>query len=245
MSSPTHIDLLTALGDARPCDPAESVGPDMSKSPEAIALLERILATPPEPASAIGVPPTGRSRFGKVLVGAGTLGVAVALVAVMVFVGLPWNHQSPARSASGARTAGQPGPTSGSPTLELASVRLRLPAGYDVGPNDCALSPRPVDGFVAIPTELGSGPEAAAASRDGGCIVAMLVDAAETPDATPIRVGNHQGLIVSDPRSGTTYLDIPMPTVDRVRHLLIASTGLSQAELVRIVADGLHTTGGD
>jgi hypothetical protein len=245
MTSPTHVDLLTALGDARPCDPAESVGADVSTSPEAIALLERILATPPESASAVGVPPTGRSNLGKVLIGAGALVVAVALAAVMVFVGLRWNQQSPARSAAHARTVGQPGPASSPPTLQLSSIRLRLPAGFDVGQNECALSPRPVDGFVPIPTELGSGPEAAAASRDGGCIVAMLVDAAETPGATVIRVGSYQGLMVSDPRSGTTYLDIPMPTTDRVRHLLIASTGLSQTELVRIVADGLRTTGGD
>lgn len=131
-------------------------------------------------------------------------------------------------------------------------------AAYATGPNSLSLTlTGPGTSDPALPFGRGM---SAAASSSGGCIVLVLAPAytptAAAPDpeapstARPVQVGSYHGLIFDSSISEATgrsimsatelYVELPVAG-GRMRDLVIGTTRISKATLIKIAADGLSS----
>lgn len=162
------------------------------------------------------------------------------------------------------------GGTSRTPVLKLASYSLRLPAKYHLtAATASACTPMvlwapPAQGGDAT-TPSYAPTDAAAATAAGGCLVMVLAPpytptaAQPDPEAAvsgkqPAQVGPYHayirtGSLYYDPWTKTygpvetvLYVEVPLPN-GQVQDLVVGEQGLSQPQLIALVAKGLSVTG--
>jgi len=166
--------------------------------------------------------------------GLAVLGVATAAAAGFML----WTH-TPSSST-------QPAGALGEQTMRLADATISLPAGFARSEAACVATPA---GLQLVGASF-----ATAVSRSGGCITMFLATGATAPpDAQDVVIGGHPGALITDPSTGisTAYITIPADLyIEGSRDyviengsaevdLVIASRGLSPAEMATITAAGI------
>ncbi|MGH9106486.1 MAG: hypothetical protein ACRDZX_11765 [Acidimicrobiales bacterium] len=177
----------------------------------------------------------------------------------------------PLALGAGATTASRAMTKGGGPVMQLASYRLRLPRSYHLtaaAASDCHpmyMFGSPGGGSGTTPSYAST--DAAAATASGGCI-AIVLAAPYTPTASQpdpeAAVGNaetHQvevgpynawiytGSLYYTAQTGygpvETVLFVELPLAGgKVQDLVVGEQGLSQPQLVALVANGLSVPGG-
>lgn len=189
--------------------------------------------------SVIALPNTGRRSCDTRRI------VAAAVIAIVAAGGAVALGVEHARSSGGhdANTLGRGSsvPLSGT-ALRLAGYRFKLPAGFKTVTTPCAPTPRSTPG----PPITVLGGFSAAASADGGCVQAALVDGPTYGPpalAQSVQLGSYQGFLsMQSSESETLYVTIPAK--DGNHYLVLSAIGLSSAQLVAIVTAGLPAPAG-
>lgn len=190
-------------------------------------ILGRIL-TSPRPARRLRPP-----RLRVALVGVAVVAAAVATAAIELGPG----NRSATEAGGGHR-----GLTGAK--IQLAGYHFRTPAGYKASADPCsgaqfwAGSGLP-GGYR--PSTPAPDSFAAAASADGGCILASLLGGGSSlpTDATAVPVGSYDGFVAVAPAGSQEALYVELPATQGDRYLLLLGQGLTTQQLVSIAESGL------
>jgi hypothetical protein len=178
-----------------------------------------------------------RWRFVLVAASATAVAALIALAAIAFAT-----HPSSPTAAGSQHPRGSGVRLSGG-TIQLASYRFRLPAGFRASTSACQFSLpaglQPLKQWLQVQ----DGGFSAAASAEGGCVEALLI-AGGSPvpsEAEQTAVGPYTGFLAS-PGSSQEVLYVQIPAAQGDHYLVLLADGLTSEELVAIAQSGLPTS---
>jgi hypothetical protein len=185
-------------------------------------ILERILASP-------RVPVVARRR-GPLMLVAAAASAAAAAIATFALSGGRMPGTAP-------RVAHQR-----AATFALASYKFRLPAGYTASTDPCSSAQfwGGLHGHQGAPAPVPDS-SAAAASADGGCLLASLIggDTTLPANATAVTLGPYAGFVAVAPAGSQKALFVEIPDAAGNHYLLLMSQALTTQQLITVAESGL------
>lgn len=162
---------------------------------------------------------------------AAAIGVGAAIVVPLVTSG----GASPAEAVRPA--TGRPATTAHAatgPTIQLAGLQLKLPAGFQVANSDCLPA-----SAVAIPIESSS---VSAVTPQGGCLGGFLVPDVPVPQgADTVNVTGHRAWLSRDGQHDTVSLFVKIPVIGGDHLVELTAKGISADTLVTIARTMMPT----